>query len=455
MSVQVVILAAGQGKRMHSKLPKVLHTLAGKSLLERVIDTAEKISTLQPIVIYGHQGSVLQQALSHRAVKWAHQSEQLGTGHAVLQAMPAINQEDHVLILCGDVPLIGVDTLQRFMQSMPANAIGMMTATLDNPFGYGRVKRDTANRVMGVIEEKDATVDEKRIREINTGIYFVPSALLQQWLPTLNNQNAQQEYYLTEILLRALESNIMIHTSQPTDNNEVMGVNDRMQLAHLERAYQLKTAEQFMQNGVTLRDPARFDVRGDVTIGKDVIIDVNVILEGKVVIEDDCVIGPNTTIRDATIGQGVKVYANSVIEGAVIGKQCVIGPFARIRPDTVLADKVHIGNFVEIKKSSLGVGSKANHLTYLGDSEIGSGVNVGAGTITCNYDGVNKHKTIIENDAFIGSCTQLVAPVTVGEGATIGAGSTITHDAPAHKLTLSRVPQQTISEWKRPKKKEA
>lgn len=454
MSIQVVILAAGQGKRMHSKLPKVLHTLAGKSLLERVVDTAEKISTTQPIIIYGHQGNELQAALSHRAVKWVHQAEQLGTGHAVLQALPEIKPEDHVLILCGDVPLISADTLQRFMQMIQANEVGLMTATADNPFGYGRIKRDASNRVIGVVEEKDATAEEKKIQEINTGIYLVPSALLRKWLPTLQNQNAQHEYYLTDIILRAVENNIMIHTSKPDSNEEIMGVNDRVQLAHLERAQQLKTAEQLMRSGVTLRDPARLDVRGNVTVGKDVIIDVNVIFEGQVTIGDDCVIGPNTFISNSTIGNGVKINANSVIDGAVIGEHCSIGPFARLRPETILAEKVNIGNFVEIKKSTIGVGTKSNHLTYIGDSEIGHGVNIGAGTITCNYDGVAKHKTIIENDAFIGSCTQLIAPVTVGEGATIGAGSTITHDAPAHKLTLSRVQQQTISEWKRPKKKE-
>lgn len=454
MSIQVVVLAAGQGKRMHSKLPKVLHTLAGKSLLERVIDTAEKIATTQPIVIYGHQGNELQAAIAHRAVKWVHQAEQLGTGHAVLQALPVINPGDHVLILCGDVPLISAETLQRFINAMQANEVGMMTATTDNPFGYGRIKRDANNRVIGVVEEKDATAEEKKIQEINTGIYLVSSKFLREWLPKLQNQNAQHEYYLTDIILRAVENNIMIHTTQPESTDEIMGVNDRVQLAYLERAQQMKIAEQLMRSGVTLRDPARLDVRGNVTIGKDVIIDVNVILEGQVTIGDDCVIGPNTYIANSTIGKGAKINANSVIDGAAIGEHCTIGPFARIRPESILAEKVNIGNFVEIKKSVLGAGTKAHHLSYLGDSDIGHGVNIGAGTITCNYDGVAKHKTIIENDAFIGSCTQLIAPVTVGEGATIGAGSTITHDAPAHKLTLSRVQQQTISEWKRPKKKE-
>ena len=453
MTIQVVILAAGKGKRMYSAHPKVLHKLGGQSLLERVIGVAEKVSIgASPIIIYGHQGDKLSTALQHLTVRWVEQKEQLGTGHALLQALPEVKESDHVLILYGDVPLISAQTLKTLIETTPKNALGMLTAQLENPTGYGRIKRNTAHEVIGIVEEKDATDQERLIKEVNSGIYFIPTTQLKKWLPTLKNHNAQQEYYLTDVIALANQEQIPVHTVTPLHHEEILGVNDRMQLAHLERFYQRQQAERFMQQGVTIYDPARFDVRGEVTIGRDVTIDVNVILEGRVVIGNDCVIGPNCILREVELGHHVQVKANSLIEGARIANECVIGPFARIRPETILHAKSHIGNFVEIKKSVIGEGSKINHLSYVGDSAVGKHVNIGAGTITCNYDGVSKHKTIIGDDAFIGSNTQLVAPVKVGAGATIGAGSTIVKDAPAHQLTLARAQQVTIENWERPKK---
>lgn len=452
MALQVVILAAGRGKRMHSSLPKVLHLLAGKPLLEHVIDTAAAVSSTPPIIIYGHQGETLQKNLAHKNPRWVLQTDQLGTGHAVMQALPDIQEQDQVLILCGDVPLISTVTLKNLIETTPSNSVGMITAKLQNPFGYGRIKRDHQGHIIGIVEEKDATQEERAIREINTGIYFVSAKHLKQWLPSLKNQNTQQEYYLTDIIPLALHDHIAIHAVHPSRTDEIMGVNDRVQLAYLERSYQLFAAEKLMRQGVTLRDPARLDIRGEIEIGRDVTIDVNVIFEGNVVIGDQCTIGPNTILRNTTLGDHVDVRANSVLDGATVADHCTIGPFARLRPEARLAESVHIGNFCEIKKSFIGQGSKVNHLTYIGDAEIGREVNVGAGTITCNYDGVNKHKTIIGDHVFIGSCTQLVAPVIVGEGATIGAGSTITRDAPPNQLTLSRSPQLSVATWQRPKK---
>lgn len=454
MTTQVVILAAGQGKRMYSHQPKVLHHLAGKPLLEHVITTAFLLSPdTQPIIVFGHQGNKLQDKLNHHDVKWVEQAEQLGTGHALMQALPFISNESRVLILCGDVPLITTETLQKLHDETPANALGMLTAHLQNPYGYGRILRDENNNVIKIVEEKDATDKERAISEINAGVYLIPASYLKKWLPAIKNQNAQKEYYLTDVLTFAVQEHIPVCTVQPAVTEEISGVNNRVQLAHLERFYQRQIAEKWMQHGVTIYDPARFDVRGDIKMGRDVIIDVNVILEGRVVIGDDCIIGANTILRNVEMGNHVEVKANSMIDGAKIADHCVIGPYARIRPDTTLSAHAHIGNFVEIKKSTIGEGSKVNHLSYIGDAEVGKQVNVGAGTITCNYDGVSKHKTIIGDHAFIGSDTQLVAPVTIGEGATIGAGSTITRDTPPHKLTLSRVPQQTVDEWKRESKK--
>ena len=455
MAIQVVILAAGQGTRMHSNLPKVLHTLAGKPLLAHVIDAAVSLSPgSKPIVIYGHDGEQVLGKFKDQPITFVEQTEQAGTGHAVQQALPHINEDDRVLVLYGDVPMITVATLQALIERTPENGMGIVTAFLKNPEGYGRIKRDTDNEVIGIVEEKDATEKERRITEINSGIYLVPAASLKTWLPAIEPQNAQGEYYLTDIIPQAVRDEMTIMTVQPEHKDEIRGVNDRAQLAHLERCYQRRTAHELMREGVTIMDPERIDIRGDVRIGRDVVLDINVILEGNVILGDECTIGANSIIRDTTLGSHIEVKANSMIDGALIGDGCIIGPFARLRPGTVLSSEAHIGNFVEIKKSSIGTGSKVNHLTYVGDSDIGKRVNVGAGTITCNYDGVKKHKTIIGDDAFIGSCTQLVAPVKVGKGATIGAGSTITEDAPANQLTLARAEQRTIADWVRPGKKE-
>jgi bifunctional UDP-N-acetylglucosamine pyrophosphorylase/glucosamine-1-phosphate N-acetyltransferase len=452
MTIQTVILAAGQGKRMHSNLPKVLHRLAGKPLLQYVITTAFNVSPLKPVIVYGHQGEILPQAFSQQDINWVLQKEQLGTGHALLQAGSFIPEQSQVLILYGDVPLITEQTLKKLIQNTPHDAIGMLTAHLENPYGYGRIKRDKHQHVIGIVEEKDAAQDERDIREVNPGIYLIPARYLKKWLPLIENKNAQKEYYLTDIISFAVKENISIHTEEPALIEEILGVNDRMQLAHLERFYQRQQAEKLMDQGVTLRDPMRLDIRGDVHIGRDVIIDVNVILEGRVSIGDECRIGANTVLRDVTLGQRVEVKANCVIEEAEIADDCIIGPFARLRPGALLKEKVHIGNFVEVKKSEIATGSKVNHLSYIGDTTIGQHVNIGAGTITCNYDGANKHKTMIEDEAFIGSGTLLIAPVTIGAGATIGAGSTITHDAPPNHLTLARVAQHTVSGWQRKKK---
>lgn len=452
MTIQVVILAAGQGKRMYSGLPKVMHTLAGKPLIQHVIDTAITVSPDKaPIVVYGHQGEILKERLGKQNVRWVEQKEQLGTGHALLQAMPEVNNQDRVLVLYGDVPLISVDTLKRLIASTPDQGLGMLTAHLQDPAGYGRIRRDAANQITGIVEDKDATDDERTISEINPGIYLLPAAYLKKWLPRLGNINAQREYYLTDIIALAVGESLPVHAVQPGKTEEILGINDRLQLARLERFCQREMSDRLMRQGVTLIDPERVDIRGEVKAGQDVVIDVNVILEGRVEIGDGCQIGANSILRDTTLGMRVEVRPFSFIDGAHIDDDCLIGPYARVRPGTRLGEKVHVGNFVEIKKSRLAEGAKVNHLSYIGDSEIGRRVNIGAGTITCNYDGVNKHKTIIGDDAFIGSCTQLVAPVTVGARATIGAGSTIVHDAPPEKLTLSRSPQQTIEHWQRPK----
>lgn len=455
MSLSTVILAAGQGKRMHSELPKVLHKLAGTPLLERVIQTAVSLdSTTQPIVVYGHQGERVKKTLDHLNVTWIEQAEQLGTGHAVQQALSQLPEKGRVLILYGDVPLIETKTLKNFIAETPENALGMITAELPDPTGFGRIIRDNNNNIISIIEEKDANAKQRLITEINTGIYLISVAHLQQWLPKITNNNGQKEFYLTDLIALAAAEKVEIHSISPNHYEEILGINDRLQLACLERFYQERFAEKLMLQGVTLLDPHRFDVRGEVSIAQDVIIDINVILEGHVKIGKGCLIGPNTLLRNVKLGDHVEIKANSVIDGAEIGDHCTIGPFARIRPGTHLSPQSHVGNFVEIKNSVIGLATKINHLSYIGDSEIGQRVNVGAGTITCNYDGMNKHKTIIGDNAFIGSNTELVAPVTIGEYATIGAGSTITRNAPAHQLTLCRGQQRTIENWQRPKKKE-
>ncbi len=453
MSLNVIILAAGAGTRMRSKLPKVLHEVGGKPMLEHVVDAARQLDARRIQVVYGHGGEAVRSALAHLEVVWVEQGEQLGTGHAVAQTLPHLGAGDTVLVLYGDVPLISAETLRQVVAMAQQDSLGLLTVRLDDPRGYGRIVRDDQGNVVRIVEEKDASAEERTIAEINTGMLAVSGERLQKWLAVLDNNNAQGEYYLTDIIAMAVRDGVKVSTVVPCSVAEVMGVNNRVQLAEVERHYQRAQAERLMLAGITLRDPARFDVRGELSAGSDVTIDVNVVIEGKVVLGNGVRIGPNVVLRNAAIGDDVEILAQCVIEDAVIGAHCRIGPFARIRPDTRLAADVHIGNFVEIKKSEIGQGSKINHLSYVGDATVGGNVNIGAGTITCNYDGANKHRTIIGNDVFVGSSTQLVAPVTVGDGATIGAGSTITRDAPPGELTLSRAPQQTRPGWKRPVKK--
>jgi len=451
--LNIVILAAGQGTRMRSALPKVLHTIGHKSLLEHVLDTAKSLNCHSLHVVYGHGGDLVKEKLAHHEVNWVLQDQQLGTGHAVEQAMPFIADNQPVLILYGDVPLIKQETLQRLIDAAGKDHLGLLTATLEDPTGYGRIIRNDAGQVVRIVEQKDADENQQKVQEINTGMLALNSTRLKGWLQQLENNNAQGEYYLTDVIGMAALENVTINTVQPDSLTEIEGVNNKLQLAELERAYQRAQAEKLMHQGVTIRDPARFDLRGELEAGNDVVIDVNVVIEGKVKLGNGVTIEPNNIIKDSTIADYSVVHANSVIESAIIGEHCEIGPFSRIRPDTQLAQQVKIGNFVEVKKSTIAQQSKVNHLSYIGDTEMGAKVNIGAGTITCNYDGANKHKTIIGDNVFIGSDTQLVAPVEIGTGATIGAGSTITHDAPKGELTLSRSPQKTRDGWKRPTKK--
>ena len=455
MKLQTIILAAGQGKRMRSSVPKVLHKIGGKALLAHVHGLAMQLGENSVNVIYGHGGDQVRATLGGLKTEWTEQKEQLGTGHAVMQVSNWIDNENTVLILYGDVPLLKLETVSKLVAYADKGGMGLLTVYLDDPTGYGRIIRNENKEVTSIVEEKDANEQQRDICEVNTGILAVNGKLLKGWLDQLTNKNAQGEYYLTDIIALAVADSVAIDTTQPTDQADVLGINNRMQLAQLERVFQLRQAQALMESGITLLDPARFDLRGEIiSHGQDVEIDVNVIIEGNVKLGDRVKIGPNVLIKDSHIGDDVEIFANSVIDKANIGTGCRIGPFARIRPESTLGEHVHIGNFVEIKKTSVGKSSKINHLSYIGDSIIGSGVNVGAGTITCNYDGVNKHLTIIEDGAFIGSDTQLVAPVKVGRNATIGAGSTITKNAPEAKLTLSRTKQETIPDWQRPVKKE-
>ena len=451
--LSVVVLAAGQGTRMKSVLPKVLHEIGGKPLLAHVIDDALALEAERIVVVYGHGGEQVRAALKDYDLNWVEQAQQLGTGHAVQQAIPEIADDHTVLLLYGDVPLVTVETLRELVAASRNQALAMLTASLQDASGYGRIVRSSDNRVQCIVEQKDATPEQLTIKEINTGMLAVNAGQLRQWLGRLTNNNAQGEYYLTDIVAFAVQDGVTVNTTAPRELTEIEGVNNKLQLAQLERAFQFRQAREFMLNGLTLRDPARFDLRGDLSFGKDVVIDVNVVFEGHVELGNQVSIGPNCTIRNASIGDGSTVLANCVVENTRVGKHCDIGPFARLRPDTELADSVKVGNFVEVKKSRIAQGSKVNHLSYVGDTTMGSNVNVGAGTITCNYDGANKHQTIIGNDVFIGSDSQLVAPVTIGDGATIGAGSTITRDAPPNTLTLSRTPQTTKEGWRRPEKK--
>lgn len=458
MELNVVILAAGKGTRMKSVLPKVMQPLAGRPLLRHVVDTAVSLDAARTLIVYGHGGEQVQKAFPGPRdgvpLLWAEQAEQKGTGHAVQMALPQLPEQGRTLILYGDVPLTTAATLTNLIARVSdAATMGLITLEMDNPTGYGRIVRDGGGTVVRIVEQKDASNEEKKIREVNTGIFCVPNSLLHKWLPQLRNNNAQGEYYLTDIIAMAASQNIRIETVQPEYAWEVDGINDKLQLARLERIYQQNQAEALMRAGVTLIDPARFDLRGTLAHGMDVHIEPNVIIEGNVTLGSNVRIGANCQLRNCHIGDNVTIKPNSLIEESRVGNGVEIGPFARLRPGTELGDNVHIGNFVETKKAVLGEGSKANHLAYLGDAEIGSGVNIGAGTITCNYDGANKHLTRIEDDVFIGTNNSLVAPVTVGKGATTGAGSTITKDVPEQALAVARAKQVQIDGWERPKKK--
>jgi bifunctional UDP-N-acetylglucosamine pyrophosphorylase/glucosamine-1-phosphate N-acetyltransferase len=452
MPLSVVILAAGQGKRMKSALAKVLQPLARRPLLKHVIETAQSLAPADIHVVYGHGGQAVPAALADERVTWVLQAQQLGTGHAVMQAMPGIPDDHMVLVLYGDVPLIQRDTLEKLLGVANAKTLAVLTVILQDATGYGRILRDARGRIRKIVEQKDASQAQLRVREANTGVIAAPARLLKKWLGLLKNDNAQQEYYLTDVAALAAKDKINVTPLVAPTEDEVLGVNDKLQLAQVEALYRQRTARELMLAGVTLIDPARLDVRGTVTVGSDVELDVNVVLEGEVTLGDRVRIGPNCVIRDSAIGADTQIFPNCVLDRAVVGPSCNIGPFARLRPGAALARGVHIGNFVEVKNTKLGEGSKANHLTYLGDAVIGKDVNVGAGTITCNYDGVNKSQTHIGDGAFIGSGSMLVAPVRIGARATIGAGSTITEDTPADKLTLGRSRQVSIDGWARPVK---
>ncbi|MCG9760554.1 UDP-N-acetylglucosamine diphosphorylase/glucosamine-1-phosphate N-acetyltransferase [Pseudoalteromonas sp. S4498] len=453
MPLNTIILAAGKGTRMRSKLPKVLHLIAGKPMVQHVIDNAVSLGAQSTNLVFGHGAQQLQAALAHNEVNWVHQAEQLGTGHAVAVAKEHIGDDDKVLVLYGDVPLTKKSTLQRLLDVTPDDGLAVLTVDLANPAGYGRMLRENG-KLVGIVEQKDASDEQLAITEINTGIMAANGKLLKKWLGQLSNENAQGEYYLTDIVAMAHDEGIEITSAQPDDKMEVEGANNRVQLAALERAYQAWQAEALMINGASLADPARIDVRGQVTTGEDVQIDVNVIFEGHVEIGDDVVIGPNCVLKNCKIGNGVVIKANTLIEDASVADKCTLGPFARLRPGAIMEEDSHIGNFVEMKKSRLGKGSKANHLTYLGDAEIGEKVNIGAGTITCNYDGVNKSKTIIGDNAFIGSNSSLVAPVEIGSTATVGAGSVITSSVKDEQLAVARGKQRNLDGWQRPIKKQ-
>ncbi|MDI1351928.1 MAG: bifunctional UDP-N-acetylglucosamine diphosphorylase/glucosamine-1-phosphate N-acetyltransferase GlmU, partial [bacterium] len=448
MNLQIIILAAGQGKRMYSDTTKVLHPIAGKPMLTRVVEVAQQLNPDAIHVIYGHGGEQIKKALPDLPVQWVHQAEQLGTGHAVMQALPHLPMQAQVLVLSADVPLIQTQTLLALIDKCNTqtneSALALLVAHLDDPSGLGRIIRNDQGEISNIVEEKDANEQEKKIKEIYTGICCAPAKDLAKWLPQLDNSNAQGEYYLTEIIALAVKNNTKITSLAANNPMEIQGVNNRLQLQQLERIWQIKQAEQLLEKGVMLADAQRFDLRGELTCGKDVFIDINCVFVGKVTLGDGCMIGPNCILTDVSIGTHSTVYANSVLEGCYIENNCHVGPFARLRAETYLASDCKLGNFVETKKAHFDKGSKASHLSYLGDVRIGKAVNIGAGTITCNYDGVNKHQTIIEDGAFIGSDTQLIAPVTIGANATIGAGSTIRKNVPAEELTLTESKQKTI-----------
>lgn len=452
MSLDVIILAAGQGTRMRSRLPKVLQPLAGRPLLSHVIDMALGLDQARVHVVYGHGGEQVPATFPDAPVHWIEQAEQLGTGHAVEQAMPGIDDQATVLVLYGDVPLVRRETAASLAEA-GARGVALLTVRMADPTGYGRIVRDAAGNVTRIVEQKDATPEERALDEVNTGLMAAPAENLRAWLSRLDNSNAQGEFYLTDVTGLAVNDGVPVSTVEATDYEEVMGVNDKIQLAEAEAAVRRRRARELMTQGATVADPDRLEIRGEVTCGQDVFLDVGVVLEGKVRLGDRARIGPYSVVRDCDIGQDAVVHPHSVLEGATVGQGCNVGPFARLRPGTRLASNAKVGNFVEVKNSQFGEGSKANHLSYVGDSTVGRDVNIGAGTITCNYDGANKHRTIIGDRAFIGSGVELVAPVEVGEDATIGAGSTISKKAPAGELTVARSKQTTIPGWKRPVKK--
>jgi bifunctional UDP-N-acetylglucosamine pyrophosphorylase/glucosamine-1-phosphate N-acetyltransferase len=452
LKLSIVILAAGQGKRMKSDLPKVLQPIAGRPMLEHVIECARSLDAADIQVVYGYGGERVPQALPKAAVSWVLQKEQLGTGHAVMRAMPKIPDDHQVLVLYGDVPLVRREALLQLIEAAGAQSLAVLSVLLEDPSGYGRIVRDAGKQVVRIVEQKDANHKELAIREVNTGLLCAPAVRLRHWLNGLSNDNAQREFYLTDIVAAAVREGLAVNAVVAPTVPEALGINDKLQLAEVESEYRRRRARELMLAGATLADPARIDVRGEVEIGSDVFIDVNVVLVGNVKLGSRVKIGPNCYVRDTEIGDDTEVFPNCVIDKASIGPQCNIGPFARFRPSSTLGTAVHIGNFVEVKNSQLGDGTKANHLTYLGDAVIGKNVNVGAGTITVNYDGANKHRTTIEDDVHIGSGNMLVAPVTIEKGANTGAGSTITRNAPAGKLTLARGRQVTIEGWQRPKK---
>jgi bifunctional UDP-N-acetylglucosamine pyrophosphorylase/glucosamine-1-phosphate N-acetyltransferase len=452
MALQIVILAAGQGKRMRSGLPKVLHPLAGRPLLAHVLDTARALKARRIVVVHGHGAEAVRAAFPDAGIAWALQPEQLGTGHAVQQAMPHLEANGDVLVLYGDVPLVREATLRRLLEAAH-EGLAVLTVELDDPAGYGRVLRDQAGRVARIVEQKDASPSERAVREVNAGFYALSAPRLAGWLKKITNRNAQKEYYLTDIVALAVAEDVPVIGVRAEDEWEVAGVNSKRELAVLERRYQKQAAERLLDEGVTLADPARIDVRGALQCGRDVSIDVNCVFEGRVTLADGVRVGANCVLRDVTVGAGTEVFAFSHLDSSVIGARCRIGPYARLRPGADLADEVHIGNFVEIKASRLGAASKANHLAYIGDAELGARVNVGAGTITCNYDGAEKHRTVIEDDCFIGSDATLVAPVRIARGSYIGAGSTISKDTPPGQLTVARAKQVSVPGWKPPKKK--
>jgi bifunctional UDP-N-acetylglucosamine pyrophosphorylase/glucosamine-1-phosphate N-acetyltransferase len=451
MALKIVILAAGEGSRMHSSLPKVLHDLAGQPLLQHVLNTAQALNPQQIYIVYGHKGEQVRAVFPiEDNIHWVEQAEQLGTAHALNQALPLLDDTDHVLVLYGDVPLISENTLTRLITATPKNGIGIVAAEFADPTGLGRVLRDDSGNIMGIVEHRDANEKELQIKEIYSGILTAPVKYLRQWLTQIENNNAQGEYYLTDVIKVAVNTKYPVIAVLARNPREVEGANDRFQLAELERSYQLQAAHEIMRQGANLKDPRRFDLRGKLSVAEDVVIDINVLIRGEVKIGRNSYIGPNCILKDCVIGDNVVIKANTMIDQSVVGNSTTLGPFARIRPGTQLAENAQIGNFVEIKKSHIGAGSKINHLSYVGDAMVGSQVNIGAGTITCNYDGANKWQTKIGDNAFIGSDTQLIAPVEVGEGATIGAGTTLYKNAPANQLTLNKREQQVVEGWRRP-----